>query len=714
MKLRNSLLSLAVLAAACGGSSDNTQVTQPVTTLPAQPDTATPAQEAVGNPSTDLIPRTVFFGNPDKASPQLSPDGKQIAFLAERDGVMNVWVAPADNLEAAKALTADTARPVRSYGWAHNNTHILYMQDAGGDENWHVFSTEVATGKTLDLTPMEKVAAQITKTSDKHPGKIVIGINDRVPQLHDLYTVDIITGKKSLLLENPGFSAVMVDDDFKVRIGTSMSPDGGFVLKMPAVVSKKKAPAAAKPDPMGGWKEFMKIPQDDALTTSMVSFDKSGKKLYMWESRGRDTSALVLMDMKTKKQKLIAEHEKADGEGIVMHPKTKKPLAVSFNYARREWKILDKSIQKDVDKLSKISDGEMNVISSSDDGNRWLVAFLDDDGPVKYYHWDRKKQKETFLFTNRKSLEDLKLAKMHAPVIESRDGMPLVNYLSLPPVADPDADGKPTAALPMVLLVHGGPWGRDSWGYNPLHQLLANRGYAVLSVNFRGSTGFGKEFINAANKEWAGKMHNDLIDSVDWAVAQGIAQADKVCIMGGSYGGYATLVGLTFTPEKFACGVDIVGPSSLVTLLEAIPPYWKPMQDMFRTRIGDWTTEEGKADLLARSPLTKVDQIVRPLLIGQGANDPRVKQAEADQIAAAMKERNIPVSYVLYPDEGHGFHRPANNLSFFAATEAFLSAHLGGTYQPAEASEFTGTTLQVPTGVHGIPGFTALLKSLAK
>ncbi len=247
-----------------------------------------------------------------------------------------------------------------------------------------------------------------------------------------------------------------------------------------------------------------------------------------------------------------------------------------------------------------------------------------------------------------------------------------------------------------------------------MHQLLANRGYAVLSVNFRGSTGFGKKFINAANKEWAGKMHNDLIDSVDWAVAQGIAQKDKVCIMGGSYGGYATLVGLTSTPEKFPCGVDIVGPSNIVTLLEAIPAYWKPMQDMFKTRVGDWTTEEGKADLLARSPLTKVDQIVRPLLIGQGANDPRVKQVEADQIAAAMKERNIPVSYVLYPDEGHGFHRPPNNLSFFAATEAFLSAHLGGKYQPAEAAEFSGTTLEVPAGVHGIPGFTALVESLAK
>jgi dipeptidyl aminopeptidase/acylaminoacyl peptidase len=420
------------------------------------------------------------------------------------------------------------------------------------------------------------------------------------------------------------------------------------------------------------------------------------------------------MNLKTQKETLLAEHEQADGEGVYFHPVTKKPLAVSFNYARREWKILDKSVQKDFDKLKTISDGEANVISGSHDNKKWIVAYLDDDGPVKYYLWDRKAQKETFLFTNRKALEGKPLTKMHARVIESRDGMPLVNYLSLPVASDPDGDGKPDAAQPMVLLVHGGPWARDSWGYNPLHQLLANRGYAVLSVNFRGSTGFGKKFINAADRQWAAAMHNDLLDSVDWAVKEGIAQSDKICIMGGSYGGYATLVGLTFTPEKFACGVDIVGPSRIITLLESIPAYWKPMQNIFKTRVGDWTTPEGRTKLDEASPLTRVDAIVRPLLIGQGANDPRVKQAEADQIVKAMQERDIPVSYVLFPDEGHGFARPPNSLAFWAATEAFLSAHLGGKYQPAEATEFEGTTMKVPSGVYGIPGFKALVESMAK
>ncbi len=717
MKSPTILLALALCISACGGSADVATPTLPATsgTTTDAPSVAPPA-EAVGTPSPDRIPRTIFFGNPDKASPKLSPDGKQLAYLAEHDGVLNVWVAPIDKLESAKAITADKTRPVRSFFWAYDNQHVLYMQDAGGDEDWHVFSVDVATGKTLDLTPMEKIAAQVSGVSEKHPGKVIVGINNRNPQLHDLYSIDIVSGDRVLLQENPGFVGIGTDDDFRVRYALTMTADGGFNVMVPKSKAKSKAKkkAASPPSPMADWELFMTIPQDDALTTNILGFSKSGKKLYMWESRNRDRSALVLMDMKSKKQQLIAEHAKADGESVTFHPKTKKPLAATFNYARRELTILDKSVQKDYDKLKALSDGEANVISSSHDANTWIVAFNDDDGPVKYYLWDRKKKKERFLFTNRKALDGLSLSKMHARVIESRDGMELVNYLSLPTESDPDADGKPTKALPMVLMVHGGPWGRDSWGHNGLHQLLTNRGYAVLSVNFRGSTGFGKKFINAANMEWAGKVHDDLIDSVDWAIGQGIAQAEKVCIMGGSYGGYATLVGMTFTPEKFACGVDIVGPSSIITLLEAIPPYWKPMQDMFKTRVGDWTTPEGRKMLEERSPLSKVDQIQRPLLIGQGANDPRVKQAEADQIVAAMKQRNIPVSYVLFPDEGHGFHRPPNNLAFWAATEAFLSAHLGGTYQPAEADEFKGTTLQVPAGVHGIPGFTTLVEEITK
>ena len=377
--------------------------------------------------------------------------------------------------------------------------------------------------------------------------------------------------------------------------------------------------------------------------------------------------------------------------------------AVAANYLRTEWQIVDDSIKGDLDYLRSVQDGEVNITSRVKDDTIWTIAYTRDDGPVEYYIYDRAEQKAQYVFSNRPDLDDLPLAKMHPTIITSRDDLTLVSYLPLPVWSDTDGDARPDEALPMVLLVHGGPWARDQWGYNSMHQWLSNRGYAVLSVNFRGSTGFGKDFINAGNFEWAGKMHDDLLDAVDWAVEEGIAIEDRVAIMGGSYGGYATLVGLTFTPEEFACGVDIVGPSNLVTLLNTIPPYWKPAMELFNTRVGNLSTDEGLALLESRSPLNFIDKIQRPLLIAQGANDPRVKQSEADQIVEAMVAKNIPVTYVLFPDEGHGFARPENRTAFNAAAEAFLAQHIGGRYQPID-DDFNDSTIQIPTGADGIPG----------
>lgn len=350
----------------------------------------------------------------------------------------------------------------------------------------------------------------------------------------------------------------------------------------------------------------------------------------------------------------------------------------------------------------------MDVISRTLDDRFWLVTYAMDDGPARYYRFDRQRQQADFLFTDRQALEEQPLAKMQPTIIQSRDGLKLVSYYTLPLRSDSDGDGRPDRPLPMVLLVHGGPWARDEWGYKPLHQWLANRGYAVLSVNFRGSTGFGKEFVNAGDLEWGGKMHDDLIDGVNWAVEEGIADPERVAIFGGSYGGYATLVGLTHTPETFACGVDIVGSSNLKTLVESIPPYWQSMIEVFANRMGDHRTEEGRALLRERSPLTYADRIRRPLLIAQGANDPRVKRAESDQIVQAMQEKAIPVTYVLYTDEGHGFARPENSLSFSAITEAFLANVLGGRYEPI-GSDFEGASFTVLTGVEEIPSLSEAL-----
>jgi dipeptidyl aminopeptidase/acylaminoacyl peptidase len=674
--------------------------TQAVADGAAAPSTAT-AKDAAATPSyladVPLIPRTALFGNPEKSSPRLSSDGKRLAYLAPVDGVMNVWVGPTDDPAAAKPVSQDKKRGIRAYFWAYTNNHVLYIQDQDGDENWHVYAVNLADNTTKDLTPLANVAAQIEEVSDRVPDEILIGLNDRNEQLHDIYRVNITTGERKLVEENKqGFSGYLTDDDLKVRFAMQYLPDGSSVV--------------LQPNGGGGWDDFLKIPMADTLTTSPAGFDKSGNVLYFIDSRDRNTGALTAIDLKSGKQNVLAENSKADVGGVIAHPTEKTIQAVAFNYARKEWQILDPTIKPDLVYLATVSRGDVEVTSRTLDDKLWTVAYLCDDGPVRYYLYDHEQKKARFLFANRKDLDGLPLVKMHDVVVKARDGLELVCYLSLPMGTDKDGDGRPSVPLPMVLDVHGGPWGRDDWGYDAGHQLWANRGYAVLSVNFRGSTGFGKDFVNAGNKEWSGKMHTDLLDAVEWATNGKIADPKRIAITGGSYGGYATLVGMTMTPDVFACGIDIVGPSSIITLLQSIPPYWQPQVQMFKDRVGDFTTDEGREMLTKQSPLSHVANIKRPLLIGQGAKDPRVKQAEADQIVKAMEENKIPVTYVLYPDEGHGFARPENRLSFYAVSEAFLAEHLGGRYEPI-GKAFAGSSITVPAGANEVPG---LAQSLPK
>lgn len=657
---------------------------------------ADPASQAAVS-GVPLIPRTAFFGNPEKAHARLSPDGKQLAYLAPLEGVLNVWVGPVDDIKQAKAVTKDTHRGIRGFFWAYTSKHILYSQDKDGDEDNHVYSINLESGEIKDLTPIEKIAAQIEGVSEKFPEEILVGINDRGERhYHDIYKINVISGEKTLVQENPGFAGFLTDDDYRVRFALNFTPDAG------QVILKKEG---------DDWNEFVKISSTDAMTTGPAGFDKTGDILYMLDSRDRNTAALKAIDLKTGDIKLIAENAKADISGVMAHPTEKTIEAVSYTYEKTEWQIVDESIKPDLDYLKTVNSGELVVTSRTLDDKKWNVAFMQDAGPVQFYIYDREAKKADFLFTSQPALEKLPLVKMHPVVIKSRDGLELVSYLSLPKDSDPENTGRPSKPLPLILNVHGGPWARDSWGYDPEHQIFANRGYAVLSVNYRGSTGFGKEFINAANKEWAGKMHDDLIDAVNWAIEEKIAIKDKVAIVGGSYGGYATLVGLTFTPEVFACGVDMVGPSSLITLMENPPPYWMPFMPVMKERVGDWTTEEGRKFLESRSPLFKVDAIQRPLLICQGAKDPRVKQAEADQIVEAMNQKNIPVTYMLYPQEGHGLARPENRFAFYAVQEAFLAENLGGRFEPI-GDAFQGAVLDVPSGVSGVPGLEAAIKTL--
>jgi dipeptidyl aminopeptidase/acylaminoacyl peptidase len=660
----------------------------------------TPVVTAAGPDDVPLVPRSKFFGNPEKARARLSPDGERLAYVAPVEGVLNVWVSPDDDPAKAKPVTFDKHRGIMSYSWAYTSKHILYTQDKNGDEDDHVYSVNLDTGEIKDLTPIEKIAAEIDTVSEKFPDEILVGINDRGErQFHDIYRVNITTGERTLVQENPGLAGFLTDDDFRVRFAVNITQDAGQEYLKPENGGKD-------------WKPFLSIGALDSMTTSAAGFDKSGEKLYFIDSRGRDTAALTTIDLASGEQKLIAEDPRADISGALVHPTEKNIQAVSFTYTRTEWKVLDKSIQADLDYLKTVADGEIQITGRTLDDKRWTVAYVMDNGPVRFFIYDREpERKATFLFTSNPELEKLPLVKMHPQVIKSRDGLSLVSYLTLPKWSDPDGDGRPNQPVPLVLNVHGGPWARDEWGYDPEHQLLANRGYAVLAVNYRGSTGFGKEFINKAQRQWAGQMHDDLIDAVHWAIDQKIAQKDKIAIMGGSYGGYATLVGLTFTPDVFACGVDIVGPSSLITLMENPPPYWFSFMPVMKLRVGDWTTKEGRKFLESRSPLFHVEKIKKPLLIGQGANDPRVKQAEADQIAKAMEEKKIPVTYVLFHDEGHGFARPENRFAFYAITEAFLAENLGGRYEPV-GSAFEGADFSVPAGKEEVPGLVEGLKKV--
>jgi len=640
-----------------------------------------------------LIPRRVFFGNPDRAQVTISPNGTYLAWLAPRDGVLNVWVAPRERPADARAVTADAGRGIRFYQWAYTGRDILFIQDKGGDENWRVYSVDIDTGEVADLTPFDGVAAHIVATTHHRPTEILVALNNRDPQWHDIYRIDLTSGERTLLLKHDRFAGFEVDEDMTIRAAQQMTPDGGIELY--------------RPDG-DGWALWETIPPEDMLTTSTAGFDESGDTLYVRDSRGRDTAALLALDLRGGERRVLAEDARVDAGEVLRHPTKLHAQAVAFTYDRRRWQVLDPAIAPDLDYLARVADGELQITSRSLDDRYWLAAYVVDDGPTRYYLYDREHQLAGFLFTNRADLEGLPLAKMYPAVIPARDGLSLVLYYTLPSGSDNDGDGLPDAPLPTVFIPHGGPWGRDTWGFNDWHQWLANRGYAVLSANFRSSTGFGKTFTNAGDREWGGAILVDQQDAVQWAIAQGIADPARVAIMGGSFGGYSTLAGLTFYPEVFACGVDIVGPSNLITLLETIPPYWRPTLELFTTRVGDPRTEEGRALLMAHSPLTHVDRIVRPLLIAQGANDPRVKKAESDQIVAAMQARGIPVTYVLYPDEGHGFARPENNLSFAAVTEAFLAGCLGGRAEPI-GDAFAGSSLIVPVGAVDVPGLAEAL-----
>ncbi len=686
MKIRNhALRTVCALALASGLATAGFATNNEGSMTATQTTTATATAEAA-----PLIPREVLFGNPTRSSGKLSPDGKWLSWLAPKEDVMNVWLAPADDLDAAKVMTDAADRPIRQYFWSGDSKNLLYVQDKGGDENFLLYGVDISSGEERTLTPFEKTRVQVIGTSNAYPNKMLVGVNNRDPRLHDVHMLDLDTGELKLVMQNEGFAGFLADDLLKLRMALKPNAAGGmdFYKITDGLVADEA---------------FESTDLADSLTTQPAGFTNDGKTMYWIDSRGRNTAALIAEDVATGQKTIIAESDKADIGGAMSDPLTGEIEATSITYLRTEWTATDPDVKASLDWLDTQFEGDFGVSSRTKADDKWVVWNDPVTTPGKVYLYDRKAQTLTDFYMTRPDLEGAPLQAMHPLEVTSRDGLTLTSYLTLPPGSDSNADGVPDAPVPMVLLVHGGPWARDGYGYNSYHQWLANRGYAVMSVNFRGSTGFGKEFISAGDLEWGKKMHDDLIDAVNFAVEKGVTSDDKVAIMGGSYGGYATLAGLTFTPDEFACGVDIVGPSNLETLLATIPPYWEPMIAQFHERMGNPNTPGGLAMLKERSPLYSADKIVKPLLIGQGANDPRVNQDESDQIVAAMKAKGIPVTYVLYPDEGHGFAKPANNIAFNAVTENFLATCLGGRAEPIGAT-VKNSTAEIVEGADFVQG----------
>ena len=606
-----------------------------------------------------LVPREVLFGNPERSSPRISPDGSRLSWIAPDEGVLNIWLGTLSGDEA-ECITRDRDRGIRSYFWAHDNRHLLYIQDEGGDENWRLHAVDVDTRGDRDLTPFDGVQARVEAVDKHFPSEVLVGLNKDNPELHDVYRLDLESGDLSKIVENPGYTGFVADGDFQVRAGVEAREDGGLAIHVRNGVDSE-------------WQPLLEAAQEDALTTHPVGFSQDGTNLFAVSSVDANAGRLVRLDLSTGQATVIAEDPSYDVVSVRTHPDTRTPQLAIFLKDRADYRVLDPAIEQDVERIRALDQGDFALSSHDDADQLWLVAFTKDDGPYPHYAYDRNTGDAVFLFEHQPALSDHTLAPMEPLSFTARDGLTIHGYVTFPPRAE-------RRALPAVINVHGGPWARDSWGFDPSAQWLANRGYLCVQVNFRGSTGYGKHFVNAGDREWGAKMHDDLIDAVDEVVGRGWADAERIAILGGSYGGYAALVGATFTPDVFRCAVDVVGPSNLNTLIESIPPYWKPMLSLFQERVGNPETE--RDFLWERSPLSRVDNIKIPVLIGQGANDARVKQDESEQIVAAMREKGIAHEYLLFEDEGHGFTKPENRLKFYAAAERFLAQHLGGRFEP--------------------------------
>ena len=619
-----------------------------------------------------LIDREIFFGNPRIAGGQLSPDGRWLSFVQPLDGVLNVWVkALEEPFEAARPMTDDRDRPVVQHFWSRDSGRVLFVQDRGGDENYHLHAVDPAARPAdgsrvpaaLDLTPGVEIQARVYQLPDAAPRRALVGLNDRDPRFHDVYRLDLWTGERELVHENEDNVADWVADlEGRLRLGHRQRPDGGWeILRVDA----------------GSVVPVYACGPDEACEP--LRFHVDGARVYVETSHGEsDLSRLVLLDPETGEIEEVESDPEAEVDfgGALFAADTHELVATWYMGDRIRWYPREQRFARDLESARhQLPDGDLGFRSMTRDGRRMLVSVLSDVEPGASWLYDRETGAWELLYRTRPEVPSRHMARTEAVRFAARDGVEIPAYLTIPRGTEP-------AGLPTVLFPHGGPWTRDTWGFHNIVQFLANRGYAVLQPNYRGSTGFGKRFLNLGNREWGtGAMQHDLTDGVRWLVERGIADPDRVAIMGGSYGGYATLAGVAFTPGLYAAGVSIVGPSSILTLLESIPPYWEPVRRTFTVRVGDPQDPADLERMKAQSPLHSAERIRAPLLIVQGANDPRVKKAESDQIVRALRDLGREVEYLVAADEGHGFASEESNQALFAKVEEFLAAHLGGRYQ---------------------------------
>ncbi|WP_060999385.1 S9 family peptidase [Mycolicibacterium mucogenicum] len=616
----------------------------------------------------ELISVEDLFSAPERTAATISPDGTRIAYLAPWQNRLNVWVQDVDDDATARCVTADETRSVYIYRWTDNPRWMLYMQDSGGDENWHVYRVDLENPDTpaVDLTPFPGTRASF-ELPKRLPGKAIVQINKRNPELFDVYELDIATGELTLRAENPGNVVTWLSGPSGDLFTNTLTAEGDVEISRWDPATRSLRPVKVYDG------------SDYPLGIFPVTVTPDGKGIWLPSYENSDRSRLVVVDVAAGTETEIDSHPTFDvGNQMVLPspfilcPRTGELIGVRYYGERQVIHPLDSNFAAVLDNLVKLSDGDLASVSADDRGQRWVVSFTHDRDPWATYLYDHSTGESRLLFRPYARLDPEKLAPMTPVTITSRDGLDLHAYLTLPVGIEP-------RDLPLVLLVHGGPWARDCWGFQPDVQLLANRGYAVLQVNFRGSTGYGKAFTKAAIGEFAGKMHDDLIDAVDWAVKQGYADRDKVAIYGGSYGGYAALVGVTFTPDVFAAAIDYVGISSLANFMRTLPNVARPfLATNWHKYVGDPRDPAQESDMLARSPITKVDQIRTPLLVIQGANDSRVVQAESDNLVEALRARGVEVEYMVKADEGHGFVNPDNQIDMNHAVERFLAQHLGG------------------------------------